>query len=313
MSIYDDYITGDDKPFAENINDALLLSNVFNFNVPVSLPSDFTNGEWINNTTQRKAGVSIIQLPEGLPNTLTVNGDKITGTGTMKLLVYPNFNSFGKFYRITWESENSNIQVNLKTKNGTMIAQNINNGLITSTSVELQKLQQILVEVVFTASDTLTGLVITMQNKIKDDRHTVDLGMSSVTGLNSTITDLESSLDGLDTRLNTLEENVPWTYITPNTIGGVNPLVVNQLAYARVGNICFLNGNFSISADSLQNMILTTLPQAVRPNKYNIESIWFQNGGVGRLNIRGTGEVYVYGTITKGSLTLINAVWICDD
>ena len=115
---YDEYFSHDDKPFAENLNDVLLLSNVFDMTVPIELPKMFSNSNWINNVSERKAGVSLIKLNNTLPNELSVSTldgkSVITGTGTMQLLVYPNFNSFGKYKSITWDSLNDNINVNLK-------------------------------------------------------------------------------------------------------------------------------------------------------------------------------------------------------
>ena len=47
MALYDNYFTNEDKPFAENLNDALLISNVFDFTVPIVLPTMFSNNTWV--------------------------------------------------------------------------------------------------------------------------------------------------------------------------------------------------------------------------------------------------------------------------
>lgn len=201
MSEYDDYFTADDKPFIENINDALLISNVFDFTVPIALPDMFSNQTWVNSTSKRKAGVAIVELAETLPNTLSITtaNDKsvVSGTGTMKLLFYPNFNSFGQFKAFDWSSSNNNIQVNLKTKTGTTILSNISKGNLPSIPSGLKVLDQVLIEIVFTASDTLTGFTVTMENK-QQTRYGANVKISTVDGLQSTIDDIEDDITDLN-------------------------------------------------------------------------------------------------------------------
>ena len=169
MALYDNYFTNEDKPFAENLNDALLLSNVFDMTVNVEAPLMFSNKTWVNTTSPRKCGVSMLTLKDGLPSGVSVGTDSstgnstLTGTGTVKLSWYPNFNSFGKFKAITWEAD-GNITVNLKTTNGTTIASNISKGTIENQSSELRTLQEIVIEIVFTNA-TLKSLTVTMENK----------------------------------------------------------------------------------------------------------------------------------------------------
>ena len=208
MALYDDYFTNDDKPFAENLNDALLLSNVFDMTVDVEAPKMFINKTWLSTTSPRKCGVSILTLKEGLPSGVSVGTDSSTGnstlngTGTVKLSWYPNFNSFGKFKAITWEAE-GDITINLKTSNGTTIASNINKGTIENQSSELRTLQEIVIEIVFTNA-TLKSLTVTMENK-SQDRYGATVGISDVTRLDDTISAIETKNTQQDTRLNSIE------------------------------------------------------------------------------------------------------------
>ena len=55
MAFYDNYFTNEDKPFAENLNDALLLSNVFDMTVDVEAPKMFSNSTWVSTTSPRKS------------------------------------------------------------------------------------------------------------------------------------------------------------------------------------------------------------------------------------------------------------------
>lgn len=195
MALYDDYFTNEDKPFAENLNDALLLSNVFDMTVPIQIPKMFSNSTWVSTTSPRKCGVSILTLKEGLPSGVSVGTDSstgnstLTGTGTVKLSFYPNFNSFGKFKSMTWENTGT-IVVNLKTANGTTIASNISKGVIENQSSELRTLQEIVIEIVFTNA-TLKSFEVVMENK-QQERYGADVGISDVTGLEERLSDIET-------------------------------------------------------------------------------------------------------------------------
>lgn len=199
MALYDDYITHDDKPFAENINDALLLSNVFDMTVQVDAPEMFSNQTWVNTTSPRKCSVSVLQLKEALPSGVSVstsnNKSVLTGTGTVKLGWYPNFNAFGKYKSISWTGTGT-IKVNLKTTNGITIVNDIANGTITSESVELRKLQEIVIEIVLTNA-TLTGLSVVMENK-QSTRYGATVGITDVTGLNDRLDYIDESISSID-------------------------------------------------------------------------------------------------------------------
>lgn len=201
MALYDNYFTNEDKPFAENLNDALLLSNVFDMTVDVEAPLMFSNKTWVNTTSPRKCSVSILTLKGGLPSGVSIGTDSttgnstLTGSGTVELSWYPNFNSFGKFKAISWEAD-GNITVNLKTSNGTTIASNISKGKIENQSSELRTLQEIVIELVFTNA-TLKSLTATMENK-SQDRYGATVGITDVTGLNDRLDYIDESISSID-------------------------------------------------------------------------------------------------------------------
>ena len=199
MSNFDDYITGTDKPFAENINDALLLSNVFDLTVPIQVPTMFRNSSWVDVTSARKCGVAILTLKESLPSGVsisTVDGKSVlTGTGTVKLGFYPNFNSFGSFKSIDWE-ETGTVQINLKTVNNTTIASNISKGLIQNPSPQLMTLQEIVLEIVLN-NGTLKSLEVVMGNK-QQERYGAEVGIIDVTGLDTQIDTINSRLSDVE-------------------------------------------------------------------------------------------------------------------
>ena len=205
----DSYFTDSDKPFAEHLNDALLLSNVFDFTVPIEAPTMFSNSTWVNTTSHRKCGVAILtlkeQLPSGISTSTSDNKSVLTGSGTVKLGFYPNFNSFGKIKAISWEGS-GNITVNLKTVNGSIIASNISKGTIESQSSELRTLQEIVIEMVFTNA-TLNSLNVVMENK-QQERYGAEVGITDVTGLQDKL-DLKVNVNDIVNNLNSTATNKP--------------------------------------------------------------------------------------------------------
>lgn len=223
MTDYDDYFTNNDKPFSENLNSSLLLSNAFDVSVPIEMPRMFNNGSFVNNTSPRKCGVAIVTLRSQLPSSISINNDgELTGTGTVQLKFYPNFNNFGKIRSVSWD-DSEDITINLKKTNGTVIASEINNGVIESESEELRKLQEIIIEIVFNNA-TLSDFKVTMEGK-QGDRYGAEVGVDDVDGLDARLTNIETKNTQQDSRLSTIESNdtAQNTRIT-NLENGVNSL-----------------------------------------------------------------------------------------
>ena len=214
MTNYDDYFTNDDKPFAENFNDALLLSNVFDFTVPIEIPTMFGNSTWVNSTSRRKCGVAIVTLKETLPSGISIstsdNKSVLTGTGTVQLGFYPNFNSFGRIKSMTWDSTGS-IVVNLKTTEGTTIASNISKGNITNQSSHLRTLKEIVIEIVF-SNATLKTFNVVMENK-QTERYGANVGIDDVNGLEDRL----ESLENRDSQLFNLVYPIGSIYMSVNS------------------------------------------------------------------------------------------------
>lgn len=145
---YDEFFIDGDKPYAENLNDSILVSNALGFKVNVEAPTGFSTGTWIDTTLKRKCNVCTIRLNNKLPTGVTINGDgelNFTGSKTIDLYVYPNFNLFEKWAKISWESSNNNLEIDLLTKNGDLIFKNVTNGNNLNNHPELQKLDEIII------------------------------------------------------------------------------------------------------------------------------------------------------------------------
>ena len=150
---FDEFFVDGDKPYAENLNDSVLLANALEFKVVVTAPDGFSNGSFLDSTSKRKCGVCTMRLSEALPSGVSVTGDgylSFTGSKSVEFFVYPNFNQFGSWSSISWVCDDSledNITVDLLTKTGDVIHSDIVNGGQLSSDVELSKLDEIIVKV----------------------------------------------------------------------------------------------------------------------------------------------------------------------
>ena len=190
MSQFDEYFTNNDKPFAENINDALLLSNVFDYTVNIEMPTMFSNGQFLENYTSRKCGVSIVTLL--LNDGLSINNDSITGTGKLAFKIYPNFNSFGNLKKISWIGE-GDIRCSIENVSGTTITSNVENGE-TLNNANLKILQEYVIVLDFYDA-SLTILSVGFENKNSENRYGANVKINAVDGL-------EEQLNHMDTAIN---------------------------------------------------------------------------------------------------------------
>ena len=159
---FDEFFTNGDKPYAENLNDSLLLLDAFNVTVPVSLPDMFSNGEFNSSlNVSRKAGVSIVTL-KSVDSGVTIGSDEISGTGDVVFRVYPNFNSFYKWQSISFEKSGI-VDVSFKKTDGSLINASVNDDGVISESTALKVLQEI--DVVLSLSDaTVSNVLINFVN-----------------------------------------------------------------------------------------------------------------------------------------------------
>jgi len=190
MSQFDEYFTNNDKPFAENINDALLLSNVFDYSVNIEMPTMFSNGQFLENYTSRKCGVSIVTLLSN--DGLTINDNSITGTGKLVFKIYPNFNSFGNLKKISWSGD-GDIRCSIQNVSGTTITSNVTNGEILN-NVNLKILQEYVIVLDFNDA-SLTILSVDFENKNSENRYGANVKINAVDGL-------EEQLNQMDTAIN---------------------------------------------------------------------------------------------------------------
>ena len=188
-----EYFTNNSRPYAENLNDGILLSDAVDLTVKASIPSMYSDESFNSNlNVERLAGVSLVTM---VANTgVTVGSTSLSGTGSVTFRVYPNFGLFEKWNRISWTGT-GDVSCSLAKVDGTSISVNVVNGSALASNVELSKLQQLDVTFVLSGasvSDISFEFVASADN---------DLVVASISQAN--VTGLESSLDGLDSAIAT--------------------------------------------------------------------------------------------------------------
>ena len=103
----ENFFKHDDKAYAENLNDAVLIGNAFNFEVPVNLPSMYLNNHFPTDTNVHKAGVADVTIISS--GSLSIGDTEIrNNTNTSQILrlrIYPNFNNFYGWKDFGWDGD----------------------------------------------------------------------------------------------------------------------------------------------------------------------------------------------------------------
>ena len=188
MTIWDSYFSADDKPYAENLNTALLLSNVFDLTVPVELPRMLSFSE---NTNPRKASVAVVTFLEKSSG-VTINSNTISGTGDVKFKWYPNFNQYGGMSKIEWTATGT-VTCDVKDANGATMVSGHTGGVISGADTGLQDLQEFTI-ILHLTSASLSMFKVTMVNN-QQTRYGATVGITDVTGLDDRLDSIEDSED----------------------------------------------------------------------------------------------------------------------
>ena len=193
MSTYDDYLTHDDKPYAENINDALLLSNVFDLTVPIELPTMFRTGVFNTSESSRKAGVALVTYVSS-GSGVTVDSDTISGTGDLSFKFYPNFNSYGSLTNLSWTVSSGSVTADIIAANNDTLVSGHTGGVINGPGTGINTLQEFKIILHLTDVTGLSKLNFVMANK-EETRYGAECGISDVTGLETRLSSIEGSED----------------------------------------------------------------------------------------------------------------------
>ena len=230
---YDEFFTDSDKPYAENLNDSLMLLDAFDVTVPCSMPDMFNNGDFSSSVNvTRKCGVALVTL-KSVDSGVTVGTDSISGTGSVVFRVYPNFNSFYKWSKIILEKSGT-VAIGFKKADGTDITVTVAGDGTIGDAAALKMLEEI--DVVLTLDNASisniliwfvnnqgervrTSALLEAEQLVNVDGAVVDNDLRAVSGdtvkgaldsfesdvVDEKISDLSDSVDG---KLSDLSDNV---------------------------------------------------------------------------------------------------------
>lgn len=185
---YDEFFTDGDKPYAENLNDSLLLMDAFNVTVPCEMPTMFNNGEFSSTANvARKCGIGIVTL-KSASGGVTIGTNSITGTGDVVFRVYPNFNSFYKWQSIIVTKSAGTVAVSFKKTDGTSISATVGNDGVISEASALKELQEIDVVLTLTSATISKILINFVNNQGSHTRTGALLNADQLTNVNGSIT-----------------------------------------------------------------------------------------------------------------------------
>ena len=184
---WDSYFTDGDKPYSENLNDSLVLTDAFDISVPVEMPTMFSNGEFNSalNVT-RKCNVGLVTL-KSVDNGVTIGTDSISGTGSVVFRVYPNFNCFYKWDKVIVEKSGT-VDISFRKPDGSGITATVGSDGTISDSSALKQLSE--VDLVLTLSDASISQICVwfVNNHNKSVRTGALLEASQLVNVNGTVT-----------------------------------------------------------------------------------------------------------------------------
>ena len=201
---YDEFITDGDKPYAENLNDSLLLLDAFDVTVPLEMPGMFTNGDF-NSTLNvaRKCGVGIVTLMS-VDEGVSVGTDSISGTGDVVFRIYPNFNSFYKWQSIVLE-KTGDVEISFKKIDGTGISATINSEGVISEASALKELQEIDVCFSLDEAEITNILICFVNNQTVHTRVNALLEADQLIHVNGTVSENDDKAVSGDTVYNAID------------------------------------------------------------------------------------------------------------
>ena len=195
-----DFFKHGDKVYAENLNDGILVGNMFDFNVEFDLPAD-TEGVFPSGSDTVK--VKVADVTPTANSNLTI-GETVTNTSNVtqeyRLTVYPDFNRFGGFQYVKITGVGCTLKLCEKGESTEIVSGMNYNDL--SNIAQLKTLKEYDIVVNISKVGTLTGLQFSFQSKEKDAIATISI--DDVEDLNEELDDLSSAL----ATLNVTKENV---------------------------------------------------------------------------------------------------------
>lgn len=198
----------DDKVYSENLNDGILVGNCFNVTLDIELPLD-TGGVFPSTSVKTKAKVAdVTPTPNSNLNIGESINNNTDSSQEYRLTVYPNFNRFGGFDKITVTGDGCTVRICEKGES-TPILNNLDYNNLSNIS-QLKRLKEYDIVVTIPANASCTGLDFTLKTTTND-------GVAIIS---------QNNVDGLIDDLHSINENI--LFIKQLFVGKIADVIVED-------------------------------------------------------------------------------------
>ena len=196
----ENFFKHDNKAYTENLNDAILIANAFDYQVPVNIPGMYGNNHYPNDNNIHKVGVADVTIVSS--GSLSIGDTAITNNSNtsqvLRLRVYPNFNSFYAWKRLNWTCT-GDVTVNICDA-GTSTSllpsgalTNPDNETLLNGISNLQGLKEYDLLITIPVNGVLNTLsLVFVNNWNSNNRVSASISQANVTGLTDDLSSLES-------------------------------------------------------------------------------------------------------------------------
>jgi len=240
----ENFFKHDNKAYTENLNDAILIANAFDYQVPVNIPGMYNNNHYPNDNNIHKVGVADVTIISS--SSLSIGDTSITNNSNtsqvLRLRVYPNFNNFYGWKDLGWDGDDG-ITIDICDAGTTTSL--LPSGELTNPDgnnlagiASLRGLKEYDLLITIPPNDILNTLsIVFVNNWNSSNRVSASINQSNVTGLESALTGLNEGLDDVETgvsnnlsKINTLSREV-WNNTSQTGTSRIDSLVdsVNSL------------------------------------------------------------------------------------
>lgn len=247
----ENFFKHDDKAYTENLNDAILIANAFDYQVPVNIPGMYGNNHYPNDNNIHKVGVADVTIVSS--GSLSIGDTSITNNSNtsqvLRLRVYPNFNNFYGWKDLGWDGDDG-ITIDICDAGTTTSL--LPSGELTNPDgnnlagiASLRGLKEYDLLITIPVSGVLNTLsLVFVNNWNSQNRVSASINQSNVTGLESDLSGIRDDLSDLqEGKADTEHSHTTSTVVERNALShigtSVNALqsVVNEAVDEMVGSL----------------------------------------------------------------------------
>ena len=269
----ENFFKHDDKAYTENLNDAILIANAFDYQVPVNIPGMYGNNHYPNDNNIHKVGVADVTIVSS--GSLSIGDTNITNNSNtsqvLRLRVYPNFNNFYGWKDLGWDGDDG-ITIDICDAGTTTSL--LPSGELTNPDgnnlagiASLRGLKEYDLLITIPPNDILNTLsILFVNNWNSSNRVSASINQSNVTGL---VSDLSGIRDDLSSLSNSITNITPLTGTQTVTVNSKDWELMHVLHNLGRANLVFTQINLGSMPNYGQGNLLTIRVCDMQPNSFS--------------------------------------------